>query len=326
MKRWPALLAALLFGAVPAAADELRPAYIEFSEVRPGEWQLLWKAPLRGGLTAATQPLLPANCRLTGAATRDLRPPAVVMRSAVACAGPVAGARIGLTGFDAAQTDALARVAPLGQPVQTLRLTPESPQGSIAVQPGTWATARSYFAIGVDHILFGYDHLLFVIALVLLLDGLWRIAAAVTAFTIAHSITLVGTTLGVMGLPSAPVEAVIALSILFLAVEVVKRDPHAPRLSERIPWLVAFAFGLLHGFGFAGALAEIGLPARDVGMALLAFNLGVEAGQLAVVLLSAAVLALLRRLAPAGAFYAVRTAAYAIGSIAAWWTIDRLIG
>jgi hydrogenase/urease accessory protein HupE len=327
--RWRLAVAALLvaLGAlVPVAADELRPAYVEFSELQPGEWRLVWKAPLRGGLTPATRPHLPANCRLVGAPSRELRLPAVVTRSAAACDGPVDGQQIGLTGFDAAQTDALARVASLGRPVQTLRLTAAQPTATIAAVPGRWAVAQSYFVIGVEHIMFGYDHLLFVIALVLLLDGLWRIAAAVTAFTIAHSVTLVGTTLGIMGLPSAPVETIIALSILFLAVEIVKRDPAAPRLSERVPWLVAFAFGLLHGFGFAGALAEIGLPESDVALALLTFNLGVEAGQLAVVLVSAALLALLRRLSPPAAAQAVRVAAYAIGSTAAWWTIDRLTG
>lgn len=321
------LLAALALLCAPVVqADELRPGYIELTEQQPGQWHWLWKAPLRGEVSAATQPVFPANCRRTGAEDRRLVNAALVTSGQLRCTGPVAGQRIGLTGFAAAQTDALVRVQPLAGAVQTLRLTPDAPMATIAAEPGRWQMVRSYLLIGVDHILFGYDHLLFVIALVLLLDGLWRIAAAVTAFTVAHSITLVGTTLGVMGLPSAPVEAVIALSILFLAVEIVKRDPGQPRLSERWPWLVAFGFGLLHGFGFAGALAEIGLPDRDVGLALLAFNLGVEAGQLAVVVASAAALLLLRRLTPPGAALAVRAAAYAIGSIAAWWTIDRLVG
>ena len=136
----------------------------------------------------------------------------------------------------------------------------------------------------------GYDHLLFVVALVLLLSGFWTVVKAVTAFTVAHSLTLVGTTLGLIGLPQQPVESVIALSILFLAVEVAKRKPDEPRLSERAPWIVAFAFGLLHGFGFAGALKEIGLPESDVPTALLTFNLGVEAGQLAIVAATARLL------------------------------------
>ncbi|NJS15376.1 MAG: HupE/UreJ family protein [Sphingopyxis sp.] len=194
------------------------------------------------------------------------------------------------------------------------------------VGPERWQVAASYFVIGIEHIVFGYDHLLFVLCFVLLLRGVWRIAGAVTAFTIAHSLTLVGTTLGLMGLPSAPVESVIALSILFLAVEVLKKQPHAPRLSERAPWVVAFGFGLLHGFGFAGALGEIGLPEGEVPMALFAFNLGVEAGQIAIVLAGVALLALVRRYAARLEAHVIRWMAYGIGITAGIWFVERLLG
>ena len=193
----------------------------------------------------------------------------------------------------------------------------------IKAKPDRWQVARTYFITGVEHILFGYDHLLFVVSLVLLLSGFWTIAKAVTAFTVAHSITLIGTTLGFLGLPQRPVESVIALSILFLAVEIVKRKPDEPRLSERIPWVVAFGFGLLHGFGFAGALNEIGLPESDVPTALLTFNLGVEAGQMVIVALSLAVLELLRRYSAVMVSPVLRFSAYAIGTISAFWFIER---
>jgi hydrogenase/urease accessory protein HupE len=171
----------------------------------------------------------------------------------------------------------------------------------------------------------GYDHLLFVLCLVLLLNGARRVVATVTAFTVAHSITLVATTLELISLPGPPVEAAIALSIVFLAVEIVKREPDAPRLSERIPWVVAFLFGLLHGFGFAGALAEIGLPQGEVPMALLTFNLGVEAGQIVIVIGAMLTLWALHR---ANALYAARArmfSAYAIGSVAAMWLLQRIV-
>ena len=183
---------------------------------------------------------------------------------------------------------------------------------------------QTYTWIGVEHILWGYDHLLFVVALVLLLQGLGRTIGAVTAFTVAHSVTLIGTTLGWMSLPSKPVEAVIALSIVFLASEVVKQTPSQPRLSERSPWMVAFAFGLLHGFGFAGALAEIGLPESDVPLALLSFNLGVELGQIAVVIGVMAALAMLRTLSWVDLTRVKSVLAYAIGAIATFWLIERL--
>jgi hydrogenase/urease accessory protein HupE len=222
--------------------------------------------------------------------------------------------------------DALLRYQSARGVTQAARLTPSNPQAVIAQRPDRWQVARTYFITGVEHILMGYDHLLFVLCLVLLLNGAWRVAGTVTAFTIAHSLTLVATTLELISVPGPPVEAAIALSIVFLAVEVVKRDPHALRLSERIPWVVAFLFGLLHGFGFAGALAEIGLPQGEVPMALLTFNLGVEAGQILIVCGAMLVLSLLRRI---NALYAARfqrLSAYAIGTIAVMWLLQRVLG
>ncbi len=319
------LLAALMLLGISGAAraDELRPGYLEFSQQDATGWLLVWKAPIGGGITAATRPILPAGCVVTGEPARRVAPLAVVTTYQVRCAGDVGGKAIGLSSLAASQTDVLVRVALKDRPVQALRLTADAPVAQIAAKPQRWQVAKSYFVIGAEHIIFGYDHLLFVIALVLLLSGFWTIVKAVTAFTIAHSITLIGTTLGLMGLPQQPVESVIALSILFLAVEIVKRQPGALRLSERAPWLVAFGFGLLHGFGFAGALNDIGLPESDVPIALLTFNLGVEAGQLLVVILAAGLLVLARRFAAAFVPRLVGVVTYAIGIIAAYWFIER---
>ena len=321
---WLALLA-VLWLAAPAQADELRPGYLEFTEIKPDQWTLVWKSPMRGGVTPQTAPVLPDGCAVDGEPARERRPAALVTTFSVKCSGDVSGKRIGLGNFEAAQTDVLVRVAPLGRPVQALRLTAAEPLVEIRRRPDQWQVARTYFITGVEHILFGYDHLLFVVSLVLLLSGFWTITKAVTAFTVAHSITLIGTTLGFLGLPQRPVESVIALSILFLAVEIVKKQPGEPRLSERIPWLVAFGFGLLHGFGFAGALNEIGLPESDVPTALLTFNLGVEAGQLVIVAISIAVLGLLRRFAQQALAPVLRLSAYAIGTISAFWFIERTL-
>jgi hydrogenase/urease accessory protein HupE len=250
---------------------------------------------------------------------------AVISTFKIMCAENVAGHMIGLSNFSSAQTDVLVRVAPLGRPVQALRLTAAEPLVEIAAKPDAWQVARTYFGIGLEHIVFGYDHLLFVVSLVLLLTGFRTIAIAVTAFTIAHSITLIGTTLGFIGLPQRPVEAIIALSIVFLAVEIVKKRDGAPRLSERVPWVVAFLFGLLHGFGFAGALKEIGLPESDVPTALLTFNLGVEAGQLLIVAATLLVLLMLGRFRADWLRPAVRGTSYAIGAIASMWLIERVL-
>ncbi|WP_156254947.1 HupE/UreJ family protein [Sandarakinorhabdus oryzae] len=322
MRRLFGLLLFLLL-ALPASADELRPGYLELTQQSAGDWKLVWKAPILGGLATRASPQLPDFCRVTMATPR-LSAGALVATGTMRCAKTLAGATLGLTGVAPGDTDTLLRIAPLGRPVQTERLLPGHTLVTVNRVPDTTQVARTYFVIGVDHILAGYDHLLFVVALVLLLQRGWAVVKAATAFTTAHSITLAGTTLGLFGLPQAPVEAMIALSIIFLAVEIVKAMPDRPRLSERLPWLVAFLFGLLHGFGFAGALREIGLPETDLPMALLTFNLGVEAGQMLIIAAALAVIAGLRRLAPLVLRPAVVASAYAIGSIASFWFIERI--
>jgi hydrogenase/urease accessory protein HupE len=324
MRTW-LLFILIILCSQPAYADELRPGYIEFTQLNAQDWRLIWKAPLKGGVTPETQPILPDNCNRVGAPARALGFMAIITTTQVKCAGAIAGKNIGLSGFSASQTDVLVRIAMIGRPVQALRLTASEPNITIPAKPERWQVARTYFATGVEHILFGYDHLLFVIALVLLLSGFWTIAKAITAFTIAHSITLIGTTLGLFGLPQQPVEAVIALSIIFLAVEIIKKQPHELRLSQRLPWLVSFLFGLLHGFGFAGALREIGLPESDVPTALLTFNLGVEFGQLVIVFGSLLVIKILRRLPMPVYALALKSATYAIGIIASFWFIERVV-
>lgn len=309
--------------AIPASADELRPGYLELSQQTQSEWKLVWKAPILGGLATRAEPLLPDFCNLK-LDTPRLSGPAVVATGKVTCSKPLAGATVGLKGMEPGSTDALLRVAPLGRPVQTERLIPGNSSYTVSTVPDGWQVARTYFVIGVEHILAGFDHLLFVIALVLLLQRGRAVVAAATAFTLAHSITLAGTTLGLFGLPQAPVEASIALSIVFLAVEIVKAKPGEPRLSERVPWVVAFLFGLLHGFGFAGALREIGLPETDVPVALLTFNLGVEAGQLMIIAATMAVLASLARFAPWARRPAIIASTYLIGAVASFWFIERI--
>ena len=323
--RWLlSLLLAILFVA-PAAADELRPGYLELTQQDAQHWRMVWKAPVLGGLATHARPLVPPQCRQSVPVAR-LEGAALVAESKLTCTRDLAGTAVGLAGMDAAFTDALVRIAPLGGPVQAARLTPGHATVTVASVPQRWDVARSYFVLGVEHILTGYDHLLFVVALVLLLGQLGVVVRAATAFTVAHSLTLVGTTLGVIGLAQAPVEALIALSIVFLAVEVVKQVPAKPRLSERIPWVVAFGFGLIHGFGFAGALREIGLPEGDVPTALLAFNLGVEAGQLLIITLCLAALFAVRRLARPALRPVKLAASYAIGITASFWFIQRLVG
>lgn len=325
MSRFVVLLLTLFtaLAAVPARADELRPGYLEYTQQDAQTWKLVWKAPVLGGLATRTRPAFPDFCSQSQPQAR-VEGLVLVAESRLTCSKDLAGSQVGLSGMDAAFTDALLRIAPLGRPVQAARLTQDEAMIEVATVPDRWEVARSYFVLGVEHILEGYDHLLFVIALVLLIGRTGAVIKAASAFTVAHSITLIGSTLGIVGLAQAPVEALVALSIIFLAVEIVKRDPAHPSLTERLPWLVAFLFGLIHGFGFAGALREIGLPESDVPTALLTFNVGVEAGQLVIVAAVMVLITLTRRFAPRALHPATLTATYLIGTISSFWFIERI--
>ena len=320
--RWLAALI-LLLAAGTARADELRPGFIELRQISETHWSLGWKQPLSApGPAKLVVPLIPGNCEIAEGPHRRVAQLALVGSAELVCRGPLTGERIGLPEI-IGNGDALFRVAPLGTGVQSYRLTAVEPSVVVPEEAATGHVWRSYFALGIEHILEGWDHLLFVIALVLLVRRGWAVVKAVTAFTVAHSLTLAGTTLGLVGLAGPPVEAVIALSIAFLAVELARGKRES--LTLRYPWAIAFAFGLFHGFGFARALAEIGLPEGEIPAALLAFNLGVEAGQLAVVAAVLALLTALTRLEPRALAPALRVCAYGIGFTASYWLIDRLV-
>ncbi len=327
------LLLALLamLAASPLSAHELRPSVVELRETQPGEYSLDWKVTLAVGsaglLAERLEPVIPANCAIQGETSQRMQSAALIGRATMSCEGDLAGQQFGLSEL-LGKSDAIARFIPIDLPVQSFRLTSDQPSATILAVPSAFSVLVDYFVIGAEHIIFGWDHLLFVIALVLLVTGPWPVVKAATAFTIAHSITLVATVLGYSGLPGRPVEALIALSIVFLAVEVavVLRDSERYTLTRRFPWAVAFAFGLVHGFGFAGALADIGLPQTQLATALFAFNVGVEAGQLLVVALTLVVLAGLKRVPPTTESAALRTATYVIGTVGSFWLIERLIG
>ena len=324
MRLWLVWLGVLLCTATIARADELRPGYLELVQTDAGQWQAAWKLPVTSAPGSVLPvPEIPAVCAFIQPPQSRVEQAAISGTGRLQCNGDLGGQRIGMPGL-MGQSDMLVRVQPLDAEAQAFRLTAREPGAEIARTPSTGQVLRTYAVLGVEHILAGWDHLLFVIALVLLI-GRWRaVLIAATAFTLAHSITLAGAALGFVGLPQRPVEALIALSIVFLALEIL-RDGTEASLTRRYPWVVAFAFGLLHGFGFAGALREIGLPQGDVVAALLAFNIGVEAGQILVVALVLALIAAVKRFAEPTLAPALRGAAYAIGIISAYWLLDRTI-
>jgi hydrogenase/urease accessory protein HupE len=205
------------------------------------------------------------------------------------------------------------------------RLLPERPRFVVEAPQDSAGVARTYLTLGVEHILAGVDHLLFVLALVLIVSNRRRLLVTITAFTVAHSLTLAAATLGVVRVPQAPVEAVIALSIVFVAAEIIHGIQGQPGLTARAPWVVAFVFGLLHGLGFAGALAEVGLPSRAIPLALLFFNVGVELGQIIFVAAVWAILALVARASVPRHAWVRALPPYAIGAVAMFWVFERVL-
>jgi hydrogenase/urease accessory protein HupE len=326
--RWrAALLVAGIAGiAGTAGAHELRPGYLELRQTGEETFDVIWKVPARGEMRLGIRARLPEHCADITPPTTRRSPGAYLDRRQVTCPGGLAGSSISIDGLDGTRTDVLVRIERQNGTTQIARLTPAATSFVVESEPSAAGVAGTYAWLGVEHILLGIDHLLFVLALLLLVRRRARLVATVTAFTVAHSLTLAAATLGFVRVPQSPVEAVIALSIVFVAGEIVHAREGRPGITERRPWIVAFVFGLLHGFGFAGALSEVGLPQQAIPLALLFFNVGVELGQLAFIAAVLALAAAARRLAVPYPSWSWRVPAYAIGTIAVFWTIERVAG
>jgi hydrogenase/urease accessory protein HupE len=316
--------------AVPTAwAHEARPAYLEIKEKSPNQFSLLWRTPVLAGMRLPVRLTMPGDVKnLKEPVVQELADSLLERRWIDAGANGLAGKRIEFTGLQVTITDVLVRVEMLDGRTWTTISHPSQPRFELAGAPSKLQVAGAYLRLGVEHIWGGIDHLLFILALMLLVKGTRRLVATVTAFTIAHSLTLAGATLGFVHVPQQPVEAAIALSIVFVACEIVHTRQGREGWTERWPWVIAFTFGLLHGFGFAGALNAVGLPQTAIPVALLFFNVGVEIGQLLFIaaILSVMSLArwLIRRAAIPQPAWAWRMAPYSIGGVAAFWMIQRI--
>lgn len=325
------LLGILLAGLVltsGALAHEARPAYLQITQTAPHRYDVVWRTPVLSGMRLPVVLKFPDGTRnVTEPALQELSD-SLVERWLIEVDGGLAGRRIELAGLQATITDVLVRVETLDGAVSTALVRPSQAWIEIAAARGPLAVAYAYLMHGIEHILFGLDHLLFVLALILIVRSGRVLLWTITAFTVAHSITLSLATLGVVYVPGPPVEAAIALSILLLACEIVRLQRGQASLTARWPWVVAFSFGLLHGFGFASALTEIGLPQGDIPLALFSFNVGVEMGQLIFIAAVLGVLTCARRIdfPPVIERHALSIATYAIGITAAFWFIERLAG
>jgi hydrogenase/urease accessory protein HupE len=325
MKRRLLLLCAglALTGSPAAFAHEVRPGFLELRETGPETSSFFWKRPSGGEVEILIAPVVPPDCRLVTPDRQALSPGAVLVRGTLTCPGGLAGKTIAIAGLEATLTDVLVRLHHADGRLESHLLRPATP--SVALGGITTATERAlgYGQLGVQHILLGVDHLLFVLGLMLIIADRWTLVKTLTAFTLAHSITLAIATLGYASAPLPPLNAAIALSILFLGPEIVRTWRGETSFTLRHPWVVAFAFGLLHGFGFASGLATMGLPRAELPLALLLFNVGVELGQVAFVVLVVLLERSFRVLEVQWPRLVERLPGYAVGTLGAYWTIQR---
>ncbi len=326
MRRIALLAVAGLLAAGAAGAHEVRPGYLEIRQTEAETYNVLWKVPARGEMKLAIYAILPDNCACLSPPSSYEVGGAFVDRWTVACPGGLTGETIAIDGLSSTLTDVLVRIERLDGTTQVELLAPKAPSFVVEAAQGWLGIAGTYMRLGVEHILLGIDHLLFVLALLILVDGRRRLIGTVTAFTAAHSLTLAAATLGFVHVPQSPVEAIIALSIVFVAGEIAHAHQGQPGLTQRYPWVVAFTFGLLHGFGFAGALTEVGLPEQAIPLALLFFNVGVEVGQLLFIAVALGLGALAARIPMSRPAWAWKVPAYGIGAVATFWTIERVVG
>jgi hypothetical protein len=315
-----AALACLGLHVATALAHPLDPALLELREQRNAPMKVRFQAPL----PVLLQPVLPERCKSVSAPVVTTTARNALQRWQVNCGtGGLVGERIGVEGLRTRQTDALLRVELLDGRVVQAVLRPDEPFVVIPERAAVGAVLRDYVRLGFTHILTGPDHLLFVLGLVLLVPNRRRLLWTITAFTLGHSATLSLAVLGFVHVPPAPVEVLIAVSIVVVAFELT-RAAAGYGTGSAMPAGMALGFGFLHGLGFAGALAQVGLPAGEIPLALFAFNLGIEAGQILFVAVALSAIGMFRLLPVRWPTAARFVPAYGIGSVAAFWVIERL--
>jgi hypothetical protein len=320
------LIAGLVIGGVHhLQAHELRPGYLELRQTNPETFAMLWKVPARDDLRLGLSLQLPDNCAPASEPLRLQTADAYTERATLACTGGLEGRRIAIDGLTATLTDVLVRLVRADGSIQSLRLVPSAPSFVVAAMPSRFQAAATYLRLGIEHILLGVDHLLFVLGLLLIVPNRWMLLKTITAFTIAHSLTLAVATLGYASAPLLPLNAAIALSILFLGPEIMRAGRGDTSLTLRHPWMVAFAFGLLHGFGFASGLTSMGLPQDEIPAALLLFNLGVETGQMLFVWLMVLLARAFHTLDIRWPRWVEAVPAYTVGTLGAYWTMQRTV-
>ena len=315
------------FVSTPVQAHALDPGYLELRFVSTDIWHVSWRKPDVQGRPMQIEPLLPKQCQNLSTPKSRFDGKAWVSLWTIRCLGGLSGASIEILGLDQQATDVLLRYQLSNDRSQTVRLSSSDTAITIANTPSLWRVLKSYISLGFDHIIYGFDHLLFVFALMLLVRRLHTLIVTVTLFTVGHSFSLAAAALGWLNIPGPPVEATIALSIMFIAAEALRANRSEMTITQKNPWIVSFGFGLLHGLGFGSALVEIGLPEEDILAALFAFNVGVEIGQIAFIFIVMVMYKMANPIMPSLQSTTSKLTLfllYAVGSTASFWFIQRI--
>jgi hydrogenase/urease accessory protein HupE len=327
MTRWVILFAVvtLVVGAAPSFAHEVRPGFLELRATGLDTYSFLWKKPSGGEVELYLAPIIPKECRLATAGQQELTPGALVVRGSLQCDGGIEGKTLAIDGLESTITDVIVRLHHNDGRLESHLLKPVNPAVMLGARTSRWERAFGYVRLGVEHILLGIDHVLFVLGLLLIVGDRWMLLKTITSFTVAHSITLAIATLGYASAPVPPLNAAIALSILFLGPEIIRTWRGETSFTIRHPWIVACAFGLLHGFGFASGLTTMGLPQAEIPLALLLFNIGVEIGQVFFVGLILALERAFMILEIRWPRLVEALPGYTVGALGAYWTIQRTL-
>lgn len=323
------LLLALLiaFGpAIPAHAHEMRPFHLEITETEPEIYDITWTVPAReNSIHLALEVRFVDDVETLQKPVGEISGTAYFERWRIRRNGGLVGTPVSIDGLVSTFTDVIVHVSLLDRTSQSVLLTPDNPSFVIAYQPDRWEVAGTYFQLGAEHILLGLDHLLVVLGLLLLVSDRWMRVKTITAFILAQSIALELSVFSIIRVPQAPLNVAIALSVLFVGLELVQKSNRELSFTIRHLWFIASAFGLLHGVGFAGGLSPAGVPHSEIPSASVFFNLGIEAGLLAFVLVALLVAGALRTLEMDRPQWVTQIPGYAIGSLGAYWTIQRIL-
>ena len=320
------VLISLIGTGAAVCAHESQPGTLDLRQVAKDRYEVLWRAPIYYGQPHPARLALPDDWKNVVEPTVRMLPDSQVFRRVVTVGSQgVEGSILRFPGLEKTITDVFVRLNRLDGTTMTAVVRPSKPYAQLRGERTWYTTAGEYIGLGFHHILQGVDHLLFVLGLLLIVKGRMMLLKTITAFTVAHSITLAIATLGYASAPLPPLNAAIALSILFLGPEIVRTWRGESSLTIRFPWVVAFLFGLLHGFGFASGLTTTGMPKAELPLALLFFNVGVEAGQLVFVFTALALARSFKVLEVRWPRWAEALPGYAVGSLGAYWTIQRTV-